>query len=28
VSTPMNQLPFAKLTPGAAGLAKIMDRYR
>ncbi len=27
-STPMNQLPFAKLTPGAQGLAKIMERYR
>jgi 2-oxoglutarate ferredoxin oxidoreductase subunit beta len=27
-STPMNQLPFAKLSPGAKGLAKIMDRYR
>lgn len=27
-TTPMNQLPFAKLTPGAKGLAKIMDRYR
>jgi 2-oxoglutarate ferredoxin oxidoreductase subunit beta len=28
VSTPMNQLPFSKLTPGAKGLAKIMDKYR
>lgn len=28
VDTPMNQLPFAKLTPGKAGLAKIMQRYR
>ena len=27
-STPMNQLPFAKLTPGAKGLAKIMERYK
>lgn len=28
VSTPMNQLAFSKLTPGAKGLAKIMERYR
>jgi 2-oxoglutarate/2-oxoacid ferredoxin oxidoreductase subunit beta len=27
-ATPMNQLPFSKLTPGSNGLAKIMDRYR
>lgn len=28
VSTPMNQLPFAALNPGAKGLDKIMGRYR
>jgi len=27
-STPMNQLPFAALNPGAKGLDKIMGRYR
>jgi len=28
VNTPMNQLPFAALNPGAKGLDKIMGRYR
>ena len=28
VATPMNQLPYAKLTPGSAGLGKIMGRYK
>ena len=27
-STPMNQLPFERLTPGSQGLEKIMSRYR
>ncbi len=27
-ATPMNQLPYAKLNPGAQGLQKIMARYR
>jgi 2-oxoglutarate ferredoxin oxidoreductase subunit beta len=26
--TPVNQLPYAKLTPGAKGLEKILSRYR
>ena len=26
--TPLNQIPFEKLSPGAATLAKLMDRYR
>ena len=28
VATPMNQLPYAKLSPGSKGLTKIMERYR
>lgn len=28
VVTPMNQLPYSKLTPGNAGLQKILSRYR
>jgi 2-oxoglutarate ferredoxin oxidoreductase subunit beta len=27
-TTPLNALPFAELSPGAAALAKLMDRYR
>jgi hypothetical protein len=27
-STPINQIPYAKLHPGAKGLEKIMARYR
>jgi 2-oxoglutarate ferredoxin oxidoreductase subunit beta len=27
-ATPVNQLPFAKLTPGSKGLEKILSRYR
>ena len=27
-ATPINQLPYEKLTPGSKGLEKIMSRYR
>jgi 2-oxoglutarate ferredoxin oxidoreductase subunit beta len=27
-ATPVNQLPYEKLTPGAKGLEKILSRYR
>ena len=27
-ATPVNQLPYEKLTPGAKGLEKILARYR
>ena len=27
-ATPLNRIPYAKLSPGAGTLAKLMDRYR